>query len=146
MAAAQKKTLFVIQPIGKSSEDIYQLVSAAAAQANITALRADSVVGLGTGNITETIQEAIVSASVLVADVTDANPNVMYKVGFAHAQNKPLILIASSSRSIPFDLASVRVVIYDITTPGEFVQRLSKQIAQAVKKPEDFLSATCADG
>ena len=139
MAQAQKKTMFVIQPFGKSSEDIYQLVSAAAARADVTALRADSVASLATENITETIHQAIRDASLLVANVTDANPNVMYEVGFAQAQNKPLILIASSSRSIPFDLARVRVVIYDFTNPDEFVQRLSKMIAQAVKKPEDFL-------
>jgi nucleoside 2-deoxyribosyltransferase len=138
-AMAQKKTLFVIQPFGKSSEDIYQLVSAAAAQASVAAIRADSVVAHATTHITETIHRAILDASLVAADVTDANPNVMYEVGYAQAQNKPLILIASSSRSIPFDLASVRVVIYDATNPGEFVQRLSKAIAQALKTPEDFL-------
>jgi len=139
MAQAQKKTLFVIQPFGKSSDDIYQLVSAAAAQAGVTALRADSVESLGTANITGSILKAILDASLFVADVTDANLNVMYEVGFAQAQNKPLILIASSSRKIPSDLASARVVIYDFTNPDEFVQRLSKMIAQAIKEPEYFL-------
>jgi TIR domain len=139
MAQVQKKTLFVIQPFEKSSEDIYQLVSAAAAQAGVTTVSVDSVVYSGTAKITEAIHQAIRDASLLVADFTDANLNVMYEVGFAQAQNKPLILIASSSRSIPFDLAGLPLVIYDFTNPDEVVQRLSKMIAQALKKPEDFL-------
>jgi TIR domain len=144
MPTAQKKTLFVIQPSGTSSGEIYQLITAAAAKASIAVLRAESVVGLGTPNIMETIHHAILAASLLVADVTNASPNVMYEVGFATAQNKPLILIASSSRNIPFDLASLRVVIYDMTNPGEFVERLSKMITHAVKRPEHFLSSKAA--
>jgi nucleoside 2-deoxyribosyltransferase len=141
---AQKQTVFVILPFGKSSDAIYQLVSAAAVHASVTALRADSVVYGGTANIIEAIQQAMLAASMVVADVTNANANVMYEVGYALGQNKPVILIASSSRSIPSDLAHLRVVIYDLTNPSEFVQRLSKMIAQVVRKPEDFLLSKVA--
>src|SRR5262249_30999661 len=126
------------------SDAIYQLVSAAAVQASVTALRLDSLSNLGIATVIEATHQAMLTASMFVADVTNANANVMYEVGYALGQNKPVILIASSSRSIPADLANLRVVIYDLTNPSEFVQRLSKMIAQVVRKPEDFLPSKVA--
>jgi hypothetical protein len=82
----------------------------------------------------------------LIADITNANPNVMYEVGFAQAQKKPLILIASSSRSIPFDLAGFRVLIYDLHDPVEFIDRLARLIQQALKAPDAFISEEFAAG
>lgn len=136
--ASIRHQIFVIQPFDKSAEGIYDLIRSAAASANATVTRADSVVSPGE-NIALGIERAIQAASLLIADVTNANPNVMYEVGFARAQNKPLLLIASSSRSIPFDLARVRVVIYDLSNPNEFLERLSKSIVQALKTPTAFL-------
>lgn len=135
---SNRHQVFVIQPFDKSAEGIYDLIRAATATANAVVARADSVVSAGS-DIVSSIQSAIRAASLLIADVTNANPNVMYEVGFAQAQNKPLLLIANSSRSIPFDLARVRVVIYDPANPNEFVERLSKSIIQALKTPSAFL-------
>jgi len=144
VAANQNSTLFVIQSTRESSENVLLLVGAAAAQAGVAVLRVDSVVGLDTSNITESVHQIIITATLVLADVTDASPHIMYEVGYAQAQNKPLILIAGSSRSIPFDLASVRVLIYDVASPDEFVQRLSKMITQALEMPEEFLFAKVA--
>ena len=132
-----EKQIFVIQPFGKESEAVFGLISSAAARANASVFRADSI-SSGT-NITESIRQAIQSAPLLIADVTDANPNVMYEVGFAQAQKKPLILIAKSSRAIPFDLAGFLVHIYDIADPAEFINRLSETIQNALKNPHEFV-------
>ncbi|MFA5916274.1 MAG: toll/interleukin-1 receptor domain-containing protein [Burkholderiales bacterium] len=138
-----KPQLFVIQPFDKSSEGVYELIRAAGTIAGVGVARADSVVSSG-GSITESIQAAIQSASLLVADVTNANPNVMYEVGFGQAQKKPLLLVASNSRSIPFDLAGHRVVIYDLANTSEFVKRLAKSILLALEQPEAFLISRIA--
>lgn len=136
--SSKKHHVFVIQPFDKSAEGTYDLIRAAAATANAVVARADSVVSAG-ADIVSSIESAIQAASLLIADVTNANPNVMYEIGFARAQNKPLLLVASNSRSVPFDLARVRVVIYDLANPNEFVERLSKSIVQALKTPSAFL-------
>lgn len=138
MVSNNRHQIFVIQPFDKSAEGIYNLIRAAAASTNANVIRADSVVDAG-ADIVSGIAASIQAASLLIADVTNANPNVMYEVGFARAQNKPFLLIASSSRSIPFDLARVRVVIYDSANPDEFVERLSKSIVEALKTPSAFL-------
>jgi hypothetical protein len=136
--ASKKHQIFVIQPFDESSEGIFHLIRSAAAKTDADVVRADSAVTPG-DNIIAGIQSAIRASSLLIADVTNANPNVMYEVGFAQAQNKPLLLIARGSRSIPFDLAQFPVVIYDSTNTNEFVERLSKSIIQALKTPSSFL-------
>jgi hypothetical protein len=62
----------------------------------------------------------------------------MYEVGIARAKNRPLIMIATSSRSIPFDIANVRVIIFDLANPNEFVSRLSSAIEEAFRSPTLF--------
>ena len=98
----KKPQIFVIQSFSKVSEGVYDLIASAAAKANSSVYRADSI--SAGANIVESIHRAIQEAPLLIADITDASPNVMYEVGLAQAQKKPLILIASSSRAIPFDL------------------------------------------
>lgn len=127
----------MIQPFIEGADALYQLIAAAASQAHLSTMRADAIEAVGV-SITEEIEKALSSASVIVANVTDANPSVMYEVGLAQAKNKPLILVASSSRNIPFDLARFRVVIYDPASPTEFVGRLSLALAEALKQPARF--------
>ncbi len=134
---------FVIQPFDKSFEGVYDLIRSATAIAGVAVLRPDSMTSSGR-TITEDIHQAIQSASLVIADITNANPNVMYEVGFAQAQNKPLLLVAANSRAIPFDLAGFFVFIYDLSSPSDFVQRLARSILQAVEKPEEFLTARIA--
>ncbi len=138
----KKPEIFVIQPFSKATEGVYELIASAAAKANASVFRADSI--SAGASIVDSIHRAIKDAPLLIADVTDANPNVMYKVGLAQAQKKPLILIAGSSRTIPFDFAGFLVLIYDLVKPKEFVNRLALAIQGAIQKPDtyvlDFLS------
>jgi hypothetical protein len=138
-----KHRIVFTQPFDDSSEGVYELVRAAASIANVAIARVDSFMSAGS-DILQGIQSLIQAASLIVADVTNANPSVMFEVGFAQAQNKPLLLIANNSRSVPFDLARVRVVIYDSENPNEFVDRLAKSITLALKDPEAFLFARAA--
>jgi len=129
--------IFVIQPFEKASAGVFDLIASAGAEANASVFRADSIES--GANIVESIHHAIQTAALLIADVTNANPNVMYEVGFAQAQKRPLILIASSSRKIPFDLAGLRVLIYDLRSPLQFIDRLTRVIQQALKEPDSFV-------
>lgn len=99
-------------------------------------MRAEAIEGVG--SITDQIDKALSAASVIVADVGNATLNVMYEVGVARARNKPLILVATSSRDVPSDLAGFRVVIYDPSSPTDFVSRLSTAIRHASRQPRQF--------
>jgi hypothetical protein len=135
--ASRRKTVFVIQPFDKAFEAVFELIASAVARADAIVQRADNVVLPG-HDFSTSLMNAIHKADLLIADVSNANPNVMYEVGLAQAGQKPLVLIANSSRNVPFDLAGMRVLIYDIGNPSEFVSRLRQQIQHAIQTPTDF--------
>lgn len=50
----------------------------------------------------------------VVADVTDKNPNVFYEMGLAHALGKTTIIIKQKDAPpVPFDLRNYRYFEYD---------------------------------
>jgi hypothetical protein len=72
------------------------------------------------GMIIDDISRAIREASVVIADITPDNPNVFYEVGFAHALEKPTILLSDRRREkLPFDVSGFRTLFYDNTIGGK---------------------------
>lgn len=71
------------------------------------------------GMIIADVTRRLVEATVVVADITPANPNVYYEVGYAHALNKPTILIAERPAQLPFDVSGFRTLFYDNTIHGK---------------------------
>jgi hypothetical protein len=57
------------------------------------------------GNINDQIKSWLRHASVVIADLTYANPNVCYELGMRHALNKPYIHVYRAGTRLPFDLA-----------------------------------------
>lgn len=73
-----------------------------------------------TGLIIEDITRAIKEASVVLAEITPDNPNVFYEVGYAHALNKPTILLSDKKRGkLPFDVSGFRTLFYDNSIGGK---------------------------
>jgi hypothetical protein len=70
------------------------------------------------GIILNDIWAQLTEASVVIAEVTEANPNVYYEVGIAHALRKPTILLAQRTTKLPFDLGPHRCIFYDNTIAG----------------------------
>jgi hypothetical protein len=79
-------------------------------------LRADEM--LGSSDIVTAIREAIEKASIVVADVTGANGNVLYEIGLADGAGIPVLLIAQGFDELPFDLRGRRIVRYAYTPAG----------------------------
>lgn len=93
-----------------------------------------------TGKIINQIWSGIKAAKVLVAELTDRNPNVFYELGLAHALDKPVVLIASNEKDVPFDLQHIRVIYYDYKDPfwGEkLIEKVAENILSAIKNPEE---------
>ena len=70
------------------------------------------------GIILNDIWNQLTEASVVIAEVTESNPNVYYEIGVAHALRKPTILLAQRGTKLPFDLGPHRCIFYDNTIPG----------------------------
>jgi nucleoside 2-deoxyribosyltransferase len=120
---------FVLMPFDSKFDDIYKFgIKEPAAQLGVLAERVDEQIY--TEGILDRIYRQIELADIIVADMTDQNPNVFYEVGFAHAKDKLCILLTSSAQDIPFDLKHRRHIVYgeSITTLKE---RLIEELAWA---------------
>ncbi len=56
----------------------------------------------------------LIAADVVIADLTETNPNVMYEVGVRQALLRPFVLLAQKGQKLPFDLADLRTVFYEL--------------------------------
>lgn len=99
-------------------------------EAGLEPARADEL--FNTGSVVEQIWEQIEKSRVLLADLTDKNPNVFYELGLAHAAKKPVIFTAANIEDVPFDLRHLRVIVYEIRDP-DWANRLRQQITEYLR-------------
>lgn len=91
------------------------------------------------GNIIKAIIRSLHEANVVIADVTDQNPNVFYELGVRHALTDGTILLAQKLKSIPFDLRNYAVCVYGWRTRNgqqAFRRRLKQLLADVDREPE----------
>jgi hypothetical protein len=146
---------FVIGPIGNrfapiGSEDRSRYEAALEVWANVileatkavgmTALRADTI--SIPGEITDQIFRQIRDADVVIADVSEANPNVMYELGLRHATGKLTVQLGEYGR-LPFDVAAIRTIQF-VRTPGGLVdarKRLEAALTAGLASDVEWSSA-----
>ena len=70
-------------------------------------------------------------AGLVVADVTDRNPNVMYELGLIDAVGQDVILIGQSIRpdDLPFDILGDRVIQYSVENLADLTRELSGRLS-----------------
>ena len=73
--------------------------------------RADDIYDIS--GIMQSVWESISKASIIIADLTNRNPNVFYELGIAHTLGKPVIMITQSMKFVPFDLRHLRCILYE---------------------------------
>jgi hypothetical protein len=73
----------------------------------------------GPGIILEDITRGIVEARIVIAEITPPNQNVFYELGYAHALKKPTILLADSTKDLPFDISGYRCLFYENSIGGK---------------------------
>lgn len=64
------------------------------------------------------IIETIQLADVVIADISNENPNIYYEVGVSHALGKPVIFVSQTDNFNRFSLLSYRFYQYDIDESG----------------------------
>ena len=140
----EKPKCFVIMPFGGWFDKYYvEIYIPAIEEAGFEAKRADDL--YRPGNIVNDIWTYTKEATVLLADLTNKNPNVFYELGLAHAITKPAVLITASMEDVPFDLRSLRVIDYDKNSPnwGDILQdRIKKALLETLKNPKDAIPPT----
>ena len=127
----------------KDFDDIYkEIIIPICNKFGYEPLRADSY--SSTNKITQDIVDGIKSASFVIAEITPDNLNVFYELGYAHALNKKVILLADKDKrdiSKIFDIKDYRAILYQDNISGtkKLERELSKFIEE-IKKQQDKIS------
>ena len=110
---------FVVMQFSSPYNELYeQVIARICNEYGVEARRADDT--FGPGLIIADVARQIDEAKVVIAEVTPINPNFYYEVGYAHARNKPTILIADKTVDrLPFDLSPFRTLFYENTIDGK---------------------------
>ncbi len=112
---------FVIMPFGKKGTDdeqhynmVYEHVHRRAVEdAGFASVRADEIPE--SGPIPDTIKHQLRNADLVLADLSDRNPNVFYELGYRHSLGKPSITVSDDVSSIPFNVATYATIQYCIS-------------------------------
>jgi len=121
---------FVIGPIGdrlaphgseerlryEEALEVYEEVILPACKAvGLQPVRADEI--SQAGDITTQVFRRLRDDDIVIADVSDGNPNVMYELGLRHTQDKLTVQIGEYGR-LPFDILAIRTVRFSRSKRG----------------------------
>lgn len=84
------------------------------------------------GYITEAVIEHLRTADLVIADLTNLNPNVMYELGIRQAWNLPLVPIALKKQKLPFDLVVLRTAFYKLPIAKKSIDEAKKEIRKQI--------------
>lgn len=131
------KKCFIVGPIGDPTTDtrkrsdslLKHVLKPVCSECGFEAIRIDEMY---TGeSITQNILDNLKNCDLVIADLTEHNPNAFFELGYRTALEKPIIQIKLKSEPIPFDIASIQTFDYDLTdleAVDEFKSRISKTI------------------
>jgi DNA-binding NarL/FixJ family response regulator len=80
--------------------------------------------------VPQDIWRGINEASVVIADLTGANPNVSYEIGLADAIGRQVVLLCQNT-AVPFDFLAQRLILYKDTVAG--AKQLKKQLGERLE-------------
>ena len=121
--ARGRQSAFVAMPFRIQLDRTNRAIQRALRRAGWLVVRADQVPRPRT--ITDKIILEIISADLVVADLTWRNPNVFYEIGFAHAGGIDVVLL-TQHRDLPFDVQGEVAVRYSSTDSG--LRRLAVEL------------------
>lgn len=122
-----KKHVFVAMPYDESMEDVYEFgVREPVNGCGYLCERCDRDVF--TGDILDRVRRRIADASLVIADMTGANPNVYLEVGYAWGKGVPTLLVAREGEELRFDVRTQKCIYY------KNISSLRKQLAAILIK------------
>ena len=144
-----EKICFIVTAIGESgtptrerADNVYKyLIAPVCEDLGYKPVRVDHVNAVD--NINATIINYLKTAPMVIADMTDHNPNAFYELGFRQALELPLVPIIKVGERLPFDVMTTRTVFYDtdVSKIEESKENLKSKIQsfKNFKMPESSL-------
>ncbi len=114
-----KKRFFVIAPIGeegsstriRSNQILSHIIRTVVTKFGFDVTRADEIAEPGI--ISTQVLERVVNDPLVIADLSERNPNVYYELAVRHATRKPVIQLMQKGEPLPFDVAGTRTIVID---------------------------------
>lgn len=133
---------FVIQPFdngGPYDKRYNDVLAPAITTAGLESYRVDEDPSVAVP--IDDIEKGTRDSEICLADITTDNPNVWYEVGFAFANNKPIVLVCASKRPTdpPFDIHHRTITFYSQDSPSDFNKlktEVSARLEAQLKKSE----------
>lgn len=131
--ALDPRLVFVLMPFTEALTEVYTSVIKPVVEGsnfNLVCKRADEI--KSNKSIMEDVWKSICEAQLIIADLTNLNPNVMYELGIAHTLGKETILLYRKNNDInfPFDLSHIRRIEYTDTIKGSKI--LEKELSETI--------------
>lgn len=83
------------------------------------------------GRITSAVLQHLLTADLVIADLTGLNANVMYELAVRHAKKKPVVPVAGTGTTLPFEMMAERTVFYQKTLYG--LDKLKSKLEYAAR-------------
>lgn len=106
----------VMMPFDERFRPVYQALREAVTAASLECRRADDI--WDNDHIMDDVISLIWRARVVISDLSMKNPNVFYETGIAHSLGRDVIQIAQSRDDVPFDVGSLRSILYLANNEG----------------------------
>ncbi len=139
-----QKRCFIITPIGGDNTEtrrnadglIEAVIKPVLAKLEITGDAAHHI--SAPGSITKQVIKRLLEDDLVIANLTDLNPNVMYELAVRHAKRLPVVILAERGTNLPFDIVSERTLFYSNDMKGveEIKPTLERIIKEALKDNE----------
>ncbi|MFV0240759.1 MAG: hypothetical protein ACK5H4_12075 [Lacrimispora sphenoides] len=133
----KERKCFIITPIGNSDSEIFRHINGVIQSVirpvlegcGFSDIRAAHEIS-EPGSINNQLVNRIINDDLVIANLTDKNPNVMYELCLRHAVAKPVIHICEEGTSLPFDIKGERTIYYTNDMYG--VNELKRELINAM--------------
>ncbi len=120
---------FVLMSFKEPYNEIYnKIIKPTVEKEGFRCVKSDDI--FSTSAVIEDIWENINKASLIIAEISDNNANVMYELGICHTIGKNVMMITQNPESIPFNFRHIRTYSYknEIASSEELKKNISSMI------------------